>query len=244
MPIINNGTDNKIDFFCNDQNLVDKLDIKINGNRNKIKFLGKINGQGKIKINLIASDCSITLGRDIIISRGINISIIPAGGGFPATDCHVNINDRVLLNGVSNFLLAESGNTISIGADCIVGNNVNFLTSDSHPIYDLYTNKRLNHSSSIFIENKVWVANNVHFMKKSHIPSGSIIGAHSVVAKKFNKPNVVIAGNPARIIRKNVKWKLKFEPEDSVHCASISSKILLLLEYIKSNFKITRLHRN
>ena len=44
-------------------------------------------------------------------------------------------------------------------------------------------------------------------MKKVEIQDGSVVGANSVVTKKFNEPNIIIAGNPAKIIRRNILWK-------------------------------------
>lgn len=41
---------------------------------------------------------------------------------------------------------------------------------------------------------------------ESKISDNSILGAKSVLAKKINEENVVIAGNPAKIIRRNINW--------------------------------------
>ena len=47
---------------------------------------------------------------------------------------------------------------------------------------------------------------NAVILKNSIIPDNSVIGAYSVVAKKFDEENVVIAGNPARICKRNINW--------------------------------------
>lgn len=41
-------------------------------------------------------------------------------------------------------------------------------------------------------------------LKHSYIPSGCIVGKSAVVAKKFEKENVIIAKNPTKIIKENI----------------------------------------
>ena len=51
----------------------------------------------------------------------------------------------------------------------------------------------------------------VTILKGSVIKDGSVVGTHSVVAKAFDEPNVVIVGNPARIVKHNIFWKKELE---------------------------------
>ncbi len=44
-------------------------------------------------------------------------------------------------------------------------------------------------------------------MKKVRIADNSVVGSASVVTKKFDEENVVIAGNPAKICRRNIMWE-------------------------------------
>ncbi|MDY3133500.1 MAG: hypothetical protein SOW11_05830, partial [Campylobacter lanienae] len=46
-------------------------------------------------------------------------------------------------------------------------------------------------------------------LKNSYIPSGCIVGKSAVVAKKFEKENVIIAKNPTKIIKENILWDRK-----------------------------------
>ena len=42
--------------------------------------------------------------------------------------------------------------------------------------------------------------------KNASIGDNSIIGASSIVTKRFDDTNIAIGGNPAKIIKKDVNW--------------------------------------
>ena len=60
---------------------------------------------------------------------------------------------------------------------------------------------------SIIIGDRVWIGTQATILKNAQIANDTIIGARSVVTKKFDKSNIAIAGNPAKIIKENVAWK-------------------------------------
>ncbi|CAM3781650.1 hypothetical protein [Avibacterium endocarditidis] len=84
--------------------------------------------------------------------------------------------------------------------------NNQIRTDDAHPIYDVRTGKRLNTSKDIIIGYRVWVAYGATIWGGSQIGNGSIVGAYSVVKKRFPN-NCIIAGVPAKVIRKDVFWE-------------------------------------
>lgn len=43
--------------------------------------------------------------------------------------------------------------------------------------------------------------------KNTKISDGCIIGVNSVVTKSVDKENVVLVGNPAKIVKKDVEWQ-------------------------------------
>ena len=51
------------------------------------------------------------------------------------------------------------------------------------------------------IGNDVWIGQNVTILPGVHIGDGSIIGANSIIGSDVN-PYTIVAGNPAKIIRK------------------------------------------
>ena len=67
-------------------------------------------------------------------------------------------------------------------------------------------NKLLNIGQSITIGDKVWICKDVKFMKNANIPNGCVVAQGSIVTKRFEKENCVIAGNPAKITKENIQW--------------------------------------
>lgn len=83
--------------------------------------------------------------------------------------------------------------------------NINILSSDGHKIYQ--NSNRINFAKSIIIEDNVWLADNVVLLKGTFISEGSIVGTGTVVTKQFKEKNIIIAGNPAIIVKENIKWE-------------------------------------
>ena len=43
--------------------------------------------------------------------------------------------------------------------------------------------------------------------KGVNIANNSVIGASAVVTKGFEESNVIIAGNPAKVIKRGINWR-------------------------------------
>jgi len=80
-------------------------------------------------------------------------------------------------------------------------------TTDSHSIIDRASNNRVNYGKDIFISNRVWIGEFVHILKGVFIPNDCVIGKCSVVTNKLFEANSVIAGNPAKTVRRNIYWR-------------------------------------
>ncbi len=66
--------------------------------------------------------------------------------------------------------------------------------------------ERLNPPAPVTIGQRVWVAGGAFIGKGVTIPEGCVVGAHAVVTRPFNEPDCVLAGQPARVIRRDVAW--------------------------------------
>ena len=87
---------------------------------------------------------------------------------------------------------------ITIGNGVFIGPKVNLITinHDVNP-----ENRSATYGKPIIIEDKVWIGINATILPGVRIGYGSIVGANSVVTGDV-PPMTIVAGNPARIVRK------------------------------------------
>lgn len=143
------------------------------------------------------------VGTNGIVEIGRNSSF--SGHLKVGHNCKIKIGDYVSSTNKVYMTCAES-TQIDIGDDCMFATNNQIRTDDAHAIYDSKTGKRVNHSSNIIIGKHVWVGYNATILGGSKIGDGSIVGMGAIVKKKFPN-NCVIAGIPAKIIRKDIFWQ-------------------------------------
>lgn len=98
-----------------------------------------------------------------------------------------------------------SNTEIKFGNNNLIGWNVNVRDSDGHDI--IHNEKIVNPNKAINIGNHVWITSHVDILKGASISDNSIVGFRSLVTKKFKDSNVIIAGNPASIIKTDINWK-------------------------------------
>ncbi|HFQ3652132.1 chorismate mutase [Enterococcus faecium] len=89
--------------------------------------------------------------------------------------------------------------TIEIGDNCMFAPNVQLYTA-THPLHPVKRNSGLEYAKPIKIGDNVWLGGGVIVTPGVMLGNNVVVGAGSVVTKSF-PDNVVIAGNPARIIK-------------------------------------------
>ncbi|WP_303011252.1 hypothetical protein [uncultured Bacteroides sp.] len=190
---IKRGRGNKIYIYVN---YLKKTRIIINGTGNTIQF-GKNN-------HLVG--CVIIInGNNNTVKLGDNNSVI---------NCEFWIEDdggSIMLGNSNKILgrthLAETeGKRIILGDNCLFSTNVIFRTGDSHSILDAKTGERINPAKSIIIGDRVWFGNNTTVLKGAIIANDSIVATGAIVTKHFSDSNLILAGNPAEVVKKGIKW--------------------------------------
>ncbi len=93
---------------------------------------------------------------------------------------------------------------IRIGSNAMIGPNCQFLTP-LHPLDPIERNSGLEYGAPITIGDNFWAGGGVIVLPGVNLGDNVVAGAGSVITKSFGD-NVVLAGNPARII-KEIKSK-------------------------------------
>jgi maltose O-acetyltransferase len=89
--------------------------------------------------------------------------------------------------------------TITIGDDVQVGPNVQLLTA-THPVEPEPRRAKFEAARPIVVGDNVWLGGGVIVCPGVSIGENTVVGAGAVVIRDL-PPNVVAAGNPARVIR-------------------------------------------
>lgn len=119
--------------------------------------------------------------------------------------CEVNLGKGLTVTEKCYISCAER-TKIVVGEDCMFASFNQLRTDDAHPIFDLYTKKRINVSKSITIGSHVWLGYESVVLGGSEIGSGSVVGMRSLLKDVF-PTHSLIAGTPAKIIRDNIAWE-------------------------------------
>lgn len=148
-----------------------------------------------MNIKFFGSNAKIIIGGEVRVANELNI------------EC--GNNAAVIIGDKSSFdktTLCSAYGSIEIGEDCMFSYEVFIRNHDSHFIFDAETGNRINYGRSIKINDHVWIGQNAILLAGFTIGNDSIVGAGSISSSAFPE-RVVIAGNPARIIREGVTWR-------------------------------------
>ncbi len=168
--------------------------FRFNGKNNIIEIAPNANLKN-VYIECVGNNNKIIIGNNVRMTGVWRL-------GF---NSQLNIGDNSSSTNPVYMTCAESSKII-IGKDCMFATNNQIRTDDSHAIYDVKTGQRLNYPKDIILGDHVWVAYGATLLGGTKIGSGSIIGAYSLVKKEFPN-NCIIAGIPAKLIKKDIFWE-------------------------------------
>lgn len=176
-----------------------KLIMKIN----KVKFGKKLNLYG-IPVIFKKRGSQLNIGENCTIKSSFLSNLIGLSQRTiivtRTKEAIIEIGNNVGISGATIY--ARKG--IKVGDNTLIGGNVKILDNDFHPLEIEARNADIKEkivSRKVEIGKNCFVGCNSIILKGSRIGNGSVIGAGSVVSGVF-PDNVVIGGNPAKIIRK------------------------------------------
>lgn len=130
----------------------------------------------------VRGNFDIYYGGDIICFTGSSLEL---GNGF----CNSNLILRCM-------------EKIVIGEGVAISHNVTIMDSDAHDILDGKHQK----TQPVKIGNHVWIGTGAKILKGVTIGDGAIVAAGAVVVKDI-PAGCMVAGVPAKVIKKGIQWK-------------------------------------
>lgn len=131
----------------------------------------------------------------------------------PPFNCDYGCNISIGNNFYSNFnLIILDVAEVIIGDNVLIGPNVGIYTA-GHPIHYEMRNTGYEYGIKIEIGNNVWIGGNVVVNPGVKIGDNVVIGSGSVITKDIPK-DVIVAGNPAKIIRDITEEDKKYYYKD------------------------------
>ena len=94
---------------------------------------------------------------------------------------------------------------VSIGDDSQLSWGIDIWCTDAHTITDL-KGEPINFANLAIFPYPYMLADFYALGKNVKIADNSIVGWGSIVTKEFNEPNVIIAGIPAKIVKRGINW--------------------------------------
>lgn len=176
--------------------------IKIKGTNNRV-FLSRDSNVKKLIFSIQGNNNKIFIGSATKLAGVASIS---------GRDRKLIISNKTTFHDVAIFIKEQCD--VYIGEDCMFSAKIEIRTSDSHSIFELDTQKRINKPGCVYIDDHDWLGKEVIVSKGVYIAKDCIVGAKSFVNKSLLEPNAIYAGCPAKRIRGGVNWTRKLLPFD------------------------------
>ena len=172
----------------------------------KVALGYKIGERVKIKGSIINFK-TVEIGNDVTILSG-NVLI----GSRLKIGPHSSILEKNRIVGTSYFEMGENSRIINehlidTTNPVVIGNN-SWLAGKSSQIWTHGSlSTKLGKDLSVRVGNNVYISSDVNIAPGTKIPDNTLVGLGSVVHGAFDVENTVIAGNPGKIVKKNVDWR-------------------------------------
>tara|TARA_R110001606_G_scaffold298278_2_gene446092 strand:- start:6236 stop:6889 length:654 start_codon:yes stop_codon:yes gene_type:complete len=173
-----------------------KVNIKVRGKGNCL-VVGDRTYLSNCEVRLYGENNAIEIGSDVRFKSG-KLYMLQTSGQ------HIRLGNKTTVEGA--YLLVDEAASIDVGNDCMLSTDIIIRVGDKHSILDLSSGERINPAKDVVVSDHVWIGRAVQVLKGSRLSSGSVVGACSVVSGAFEEDGCILAGVPARLIRRGIGW--------------------------------------
>lgn len=139
---------------------------------------------------------NIHCGRDVVIVAGTGSHTHLTTFRNERHQGEIIIGDNVL---IMNGVRVSSASSVRIGNGAMLANYCYVSDADWHDIHNRTSSP--GQTAPVIIDEGAWIGDSAIVCKGVHVGKNSIVGAGAVVCKDV-PDNVVVAGNPARVVKK------------------------------------------
>lgn len=181
----------------------------------KVEWLGK-NSQLKIHTPFSFVNTIIQLGDNCMVEIKQSSIIKNLFLRCASSNSKVNIGERFIIES-GQFILARgmTNQSITIGDNCLFSSDIFIQTADGHTIFNKEGDIINCNGGDVRIGNHVWLGHSVSVLKKGSIADNTIVAEKSTVTKAFIRPNCILAGIPAKIIKTDINWNIRTPEENA-----------------------------
>jgi len=138
----------------------------------------------------VVNQGTLTIGERVrLVSTVATLELVTLPGG------HLEIGDNVFVNFGSSLVASTH---VSVGHDCLIETWVPIMDCDFHRVEDKFWDTN---GPPIVIEDRAWLGNRSMVLRGVTVGHDAVVAAGSVVTRDV-PPRTVVAGVPARVIRK------------------------------------------
>lgn len=150
--------------------------------------------------HVVGTPCSLHMRRDSRLTIHGSASIFRGTRIVIDEDAHLEIGHDSYINYDS---AVTCFNHITIGSNCAISWNTNIFDGNAHEL--VVAGVPRPRTRPLHIGDNVWIGTGATVLGAT-IGASSVVGAGSVVTADVPS-KVVVAGNPARVVRENISWR-------------------------------------
>ena len=162
---------------------------------------------------LVVADQIRLAGLSVSFNCDDGLVEIGPSSGVPAFSANIRVGQdstvRIGTNVSSTSrvgISAVEGTTITLGDDVMFASENQLRGDDGHPIFDVRSGKRVNPARDITVGDHCWIGARAVLLGGTTLGRGSVVGMSALVKGTFPN-NCVLAGIPAKLVRRDVAWE-------------------------------------